>query len=36
MRHTLLFIDLGSETDLEDVTRDRDVELGDPGARRRR
>jgi hypothetical protein len=36
MRDALLFIDLGFAADLKDVTRIDDVELGDPGARRRR
>ncbi len=36
MRQALLFIDPGFDADLKDVTRIGDVELGDPGARRRR
>jgi hypothetical protein len=36
MRQASLFIDPGLDADLKDVTRIGDVELGDPGARRRR
>jgi len=32
MRQALLFIDLGCDADLEDVTRDGNGKFGDPGA----